>query len=146
MDNFCEIAGLPDRYYPKALSCDEPSGRQAAWPTLQIIVDTLYPDGCDVEIRPRAGAALDAFALKYSLRFDKQLSDGRTRRSLLREWGRLGGLKHSRQQLAKMGRRGARARNQRLPKEKRVELARRAARALWAKKKALPIPAPEGSQ
>ena len=135
MDRLSEFAGLAERAYSKSLYPDTSSGRQPRWETLQTILDVLAPDGIDITITPRTGPRLDAVRMRYELRYDKAMANHRTRRELLSEWGRRGGLKHSPQTMAAIGRRGARARSKTLPPEKRSELARRASAARWAKRR-----------
>jgi general stress protein YciG len=91
MEKFSEFAGLPDRYYAKALRVDEPSGRQASWSTLQIIVDCLFPDGFDVQLKPKIGGQLDALSLMFKTRYEQALGNGKTRREHMAEIGRKGG-------------------------------------------------------
>lgn len=43
-------AGLQDGYTAKLLNPDTPSGRQAGWDTLQLLVDALWPDGFEIEM------------------------------------------------------------------------------------------------
>lgn len=45
---FGELAGLPDRYFSKALNAHEYSGREPTWPLLQAMVSTIFPDGVTV--------------------------------------------------------------------------------------------------
>src|SRR4030088_1324649 len=59
MEKFSEFAGLSDRYYSKALFADEPSGRQAQWSTLEVMVQALFPHGYDLELRAKPGAVID---------------------------------------------------------------------------------------
>lgn len=91
MEKLSEFAGLPDRYYAKAVHVDEPSGRQASWQTLQIICDVLWPDGFGVAIKPHAGLRLDAQSLQFKVRYEQQLGNGKTRREFMSEIGRKGG-------------------------------------------------------
>jgi hypothetical protein len=110
MEKFSEFAGLPDRYYAKALRVDEPSGRQASWSTLQIIVDCLFPDGFDVQLKPKVGAQLDALSLMFKTRYEQSLGNGKTRR----------------EHMAEIGRKGAAARASKLSVADRVRIARNA--------------------
>lgn len=138
LDKASEFAGLPDRFLNKALNPDTPSGRQMGWRSLQTFFDLIFPDGFELRIKRKAGPQFDALSLKYAMRYDKAFAKAKTRREMLAEWGRKGGLKHSAATMAKLGRRGARARRKKLPKEVRSELARRAARARWANRKGEP--------
>lgn len=49
-----DLSGVPDGYTAKALHPDTPSGRQATWPQIQLIIDALYPDGFAFVVIPRA--------------------------------------------------------------------------------------------
>ena len=129
-----EFIGLPDRYIAKMFNPDSASGKQPSWPTVQRFVDFVASDGVTVKIIARPGPIFDALSRKFEMRFDKALANPRTRRQLLAEWGRRGGLKQrelSKDQRAKIGKRLNRARNLKLSKGKRSELAARAARARW---------------
>jgi hypothetical protein len=92
MDQVADRAGVADRYWAKVLNADAPSGRQARWETLQDIVDALYPEGYDVEIRPKVGMRLGADELRCKIRFAAAPSDRRLQRELMRELGRKGGI------------------------------------------------------
>lgn len=113
MEKFSEYAGVPDRYYPKALHADRPSGRQAQWATLQTIIDALFPTGFDVEIRARPGAPTDYESLKAKLLQLRATKDPRSQRELMRELGRKGGA----------------ASRKRMSERERYRLARRAGKA-----------------
>jgi hypothetical protein len=47
-------AGLQDGYTAKLLHPDTPSGRQAGWAQIQMLVDALYPDGMAFVVIPRS--------------------------------------------------------------------------------------------
>lgn len=47
-------AGLQDGFTAKLLHPDSPNGRQSQWPTVQLLVDALFPGGVDVILRPRS--------------------------------------------------------------------------------------------
>lgn len=71
MERMSEWMGISDRSYPKYLNADTPSGRQAQWPTLQTIIDALYPHGFEVIIKPKPGAVIgpdDMKAARLELR------------------------------------------------------------------------------
>jgi len=93
MAKFDEYAGLSDRYYAKALHADAPSGRQAQWGTLQIIVDALFPAGFDLEIRAKPGAVITAENLKAKLLQLKAIKNPKAQRELMRVLGRKGAIK-----------------------------------------------------
>lgn len=91
MEKFCEYAGLPDRYYGKAVCVDTPSGRQPQWPTLQVIIDALFPHGFDLEIRPKPGQVISADNLKAKLLQLQANHNPLTQRELMRQLGKKGG-------------------------------------------------------
>lgn len=122
MEKFCEYAGLPDRYYGKAVCVDTPSGRQPQWTTLQIIIDALFPHGFDVEIRAKPGQVIDANSLKAKLLQLKAHHDPLAQRELMT------GLSVK----AAEGRK-------RIPARKRSAIARRAAKARWRTPKIIEI-------
>lgn len=136
MEKFSEYAGLPERYYPKALHADLPSGRQAQWGTLQIIVDALFPTGFDVEIRAHPGAPMDYVSLKAQLLQLRARHDPRTQRELMRILGKKGGLallaKRAPQALKKQRAKAGRARARALSSERRTEIAKQAAKKRWS--------------
>jgi hypothetical protein len=88
IEKFSEFAGLSDRYYPKALFADEPSGRQAQWSTLEVMVQALFPHGYDLELRAKPGAVIDATNLKAKLLQLRAHHDPRTQRQLMSELGK----------------------------------------------------------
>lgn len=120
MEAFSEYAGLPDRYYPKALHADRPSGRQAQWATVQIMADALYPNGFDLIIKPKPGAVMSEDNLKAKLLRLQAVKDPKCRREMMAELGRAGRA----HQLANFS------------PEKRSAIARRAARRGWRKRRA----------
>jgi hypothetical protein len=122
MEKFSEYAGLPERYYPKALHADLPSGRQAQWGTLQTIIDALFPTGFDVEIRARPGSPQDYESLKAQLLQLRAHHDPRSQRDLMR------GLSVK----AAAGRKA-------IPAKRRRAIARRAAKMRWRKPKVVEI-------
>lgn len=115
MDKFSEWAGLPDRFYSKGLHADAPSGRQAQWPTLQIIVSALFPHGFDLIIKPKPGAVIEPHDLKAKLLQLKAIKDPKAQRELMRELGRKGGMARKPP-----------------PRRQRIALARRAAKMRWS--------------
>ena len=94
MDQLSEISGIADRSYPKMLYPDAKNGRQSHWETVQFVIDTLFPDGFDVAIKPRRGRLLSALSTKYKIRFASVASLANVRkaqRELMRELGAKGG-------------------------------------------------------
>jgi len=113
IEKFSEFAGLSDRYYSKALFADEPSGRQAQWSTLEVMVQALFPHG--YELRAKPGAVIDATNLKAKLLQLRAHHDPRSQRELMSE----------------LGKKGGRARAVRLSEKRRIAIARRAATKRW---------------
>jgi hypothetical protein len=95
MQEVCDRSGVADYFYSKALHASTPSGRQARWDTLQDIVDALFPEGYDVEIRPKVGLRLDARQLRCKIKFAAALTDPKRQRELMRTLGREGGLRRA---------------------------------------------------
>jgi transcriptional regulator with XRE-family HTH domain len=92
MQEICDHSGLADYYYSKALHASTPSGRQARWDSLQDLVDALFPEGYDVEIRPKVGMRLSAADLRCKIKSAAALTDRKSQREFMRELGRLGGV------------------------------------------------------
>lgn len=134
MEKLSEFCGIADRAFPKYLAPHTSSGRQAQWGTLQCIIDALFPDGFDLRIAASSGPALDALSFKYSLRYDRAFADTKSRREVLAEWGRRGGRRHHPDHLSEIGKKGARARSQKMAPAIRSELARRASMVRWARR------------
>lgn len=86
-----EGAGTQEGYYAKALHADAPSGRQAQWATLQLIVEYLFPEGFTLrlEAAPSSGAD-DAPSFKRKLRHITASFNPKSRRELMSELGRRG--------------------------------------------------------
>jgi hypothetical protein len=124
MEKFSEFAGLPERYYSKALHVDEKSGRQAQWGTLQIIIDALFDNGFDLTITPKAGAVMTAQSLKAKLLRLQATANPKSQRTLMSELGARGGRKSGE----------ARRRKAQL-RTRRREAAKAAARIRWKKRK-----------
>jgi hypothetical protein len=111
MEKFSEFAGLPERYYSKALHSDGANGRQAQWGTLQIIIDALFPCGFDVEIRARPGAPMDYDSLKAKLLQLRANVDPKGQRELMAQIGKKGGRRSGEmRKLAAVARKARKAR------------------------------------
>ncbi|MBR1249192.1 hypothetical protein JQ609_19970 [Bradyrhizobium sp. AUGA SZCCT0169] len=92
MDETSDRAGIADRLYNKMVAADAPSGRQSRWETIQDVVDCLYPEGYDLEIRPRKGLRLGPGDLRCKIAFASASGgDTRSQRDLMRALGKLGG-------------------------------------------------------
>lgn len=105
-----DAAGLQDGHYGKCLHADRPSGRQAQWPTVHLIVTALFPEGFDVQLTRKPGGAMSAEGCRTKIRFAAADHDRISRRKLMSELGRKGGEVRSR-----------------LPKARRVEIAQKSA-------------------
>lgn len=80
-----DAAGTQDGYFAKMMLPDTPSGRQASWETLQLVIDALFPDGFEVIIRPTKDGALSADDQRRKMRFATAHTNPRTQRELMRE-------------------------------------------------------------
>lgn len=80
-------AGLQDGYTAKLLHPDTPSGRQARWETLQLLVDWLYPEGFVLVIRPKTNSGPKGTQKERNKTVDQRV------RSVMMAMGRQGGLK-----------------------------------------------------
>lgn len=92
-----DLSGLQDGYTAKLLHPDTPSGRQARWETLQLLVDALYPDGYTVIIKPQDGAKAAARLQPES----NPVIEKRVR-AVMQAMGRKGGLKSWEKRRAKL--------------------------------------------
>jgi hypothetical protein len=116
MEEVCAVAGVQDRYYPKMLYVDEPSGRQARWETIEILMLTLFPDGYDMKLEAREGGMLTAMRMRHHIKHSGPP-----------------GTPSRRQEMAALSRMATDARRQ-IPAERRTELARHAAQSRWGKR------------
>jgi hypothetical protein len=105
MEKFNEYAGLPDGYYNKAVSMDAPSGKQAQWSTVQLMVDALFYSGFDLEIRPKPGAVMSEDNLKAKLLQLRPPGRVFSQRQLMSELGKKGAKKGVAARMAKVGKR-----------------------------------------
>jgi hypothetical protein len=122
MEKFSEYAGLPERYYAKALHPDTSSGRQAQWGTLQIIIEALFPHGFDVTITPKPGQIMTEESLKAKLLHLQAQKDPKSQRQLMVE-------------LASRATTDARkAGRKKIPRWRRRQIARQAGRASGRKR------------
>jgi hypothetical protein len=102
------------------------SGRQAGWRMLQYICDALYPRGVRVKLiacRKPKRSAPGIFARNARMPETANVAPKEVRDFL-------------RNHLRSIGKAGGRARQARLTKTERRELARRAARARWSRERA----------
>lgn len=109
-------SGLQDGYTAKLLHPDAPSGRQARWDTLELLMSALYPEGYVLTIRPRK-------EMKAFKRSRNPIVDQRVR-SICMALGREGGLKSGEVRAA-------------LPAEQRKKLGEAARKVRWAHKRKL---------
>ena len=113
-----ELAGTQDGYYAKAVHADAASGRQAQWKTLEWIIGALFPEGFDVHVLAKRGAAItDEMVMKRKLYALRAQHDGKTQRERMSE-------------IARMVSDDARKRGRRkIPLWRRRQIARQAGRA-----------------
>lgn len=117
-----DLSGLQDGYTAKLLHPDTPSGRQARWDTLQLLLDAIYPEGFVLTIRPVRGgdkSLLNRFSMEPNKTNEQRV------RSTAMAMGRRGGLKSWEARKAKLTR-----------SDKKV-LAQKGAAARWRLKKKL---------
>ena len=114
-------SGLQDGYTAKLLHPGTPSGRQARWETLQLLIDALYPAGVKVVIQAADGEMLNRLSMPDERRVVRP-SDARKIDILA--MSRKGGLA------------SAKARVVKLPPALRKRVARQAARARWRRERA----------
>jgi hypothetical protein len=118
-----DAAGLESGYLGKLLHPSAPSGRQAGWFILDLLLSALWPKGYEVVIQEKqlensAILALGQGAKKSARELAEAIVSRRNLRlRLAEEWGRYGGY----------------ARGRKLPAERRREIARQAARKRWSK-------------
>lgn len=87
-----DAAGTQDGHFAKCLHADRPSGRQAQWSTLALLMGALYPEGFDVTITPKVGQCLTPEQHKLKVNFAAADNCPRTRRRLMAELGSKGGI------------------------------------------------------
>ena len=118
-----DAAGVPDRYYSKALHADTPSGRVAGWLNIHCLASALYPRGVRVVLIPmkkRLPATASIVGRKRGVAgTTKSAPPPRPARFLLRSY------------LRAVAQQAGKARQAQLTKEERRELARFAARKRW---------------
>jgi hypothetical protein len=120
MERLSEMAGLSDRSYAKMLYPETKSGRLARWPTIQIVCDALFPDGYDLKITAAKGDKILEYGHKYHVKQIALHYDRKTRREIMSDWGRRGGLRSGEARARMAEQRGL-----------RKALARHAARMRW---------------
>lgn len=98
-----DAAGTQDGYFAKMLLADTPSGRQASWETLQLVVDALFPDGFEVEIKVAKGT-MSADDQRRRMRFAAANTNPRSQRELMSDIRKLGIAKLSPAQRIKIAR------------------------------------------
>jgi hypothetical protein len=110
-----DLGGTQDGYFGKALHADRPSGRQARWETLHLIISALFPGGFDVLIKPKPGELLTPEVQRLKVKYAAADHCPRARRDLMRELGRRGGI-------------ARRERLKAMPAEQRKRIAKKAAK------------------
>jgi hypothetical protein len=113
-------AGTQDGYFAKIIHPDTPTGRQARWEILQLVVDALFPNGFRVTLEPEKDAMLGVPSIGKGQN---------TGAAMIRHW------RHSRH-FRELGAKGARAYVEKVSPRRRSAIARRAARARWARQRA----------
>lgn len=88
MEKFSDWAGIAERSYPKYLHADTPSGRQASWEVLQVILNALYPGGFEIVIKPKPGAVISEHDMKAELLKLRARANPKTHRELMSEYAR----------------------------------------------------------
>lgn len=110
-----DLAGTQDGYLAKMLYPDTPSGRQARWETVQLVVEALFGRDFTVQIVPG----------NYTMRSAPSIDKGASNKSLqIRHW-------RHRKHFVDLGTLGAAARNSKLSQEQRTRSARKAAKTRW---------------
>jgi hypothetical protein len=125
-----DVAGLQDGYLAKMLHPDTPSGRQAQWPTLQLLLDAVYPNGFRLRLLPIAGMTATRASIDRKLARLNQKLTGVSINEREAQKGLLGRVA-IRDLAREAGRKGGLARSARLSPQRRQRIARRAARARW---------------
>lgn len=120
-EKFSEWAGLPDRYFPKALHADTPSGRQASWESLQRIIDALFPHGFDVIVRAKPGQVISATDMKARILAIRERENPETHREIMARRGHAGHAAHVANTTP----------------EQRARWARKAAKSRWKRQRAI---------
>jgi hypothetical protein len=87
-----DAAGLQDGHYAKLLHADRRSGRCVQWPTLQLVISALFPRGFDLVLKHKIGDPLTAESHHLKVMFAAADNNRLSRRELMRELGRRGGI------------------------------------------------------
>jgi hypothetical protein len=114
-----DAAGTQEGYYARALYADTPTGRMATWQVLQKLVQTLFPDGFEIILKPWKGS-LDASKHRLAISFDHARYDFEARQDWMQELSKKGASK------------GGRARAEKLSPRRRRAIARKAAKKRWS--------------
>jgi hypothetical protein len=85
-----DLAGLNDGHYAHLLHADRPSGRQGTWASLHLVFSALFPDGFDLEAKPKQGGALTAESHALKVKMAAADNNRLSRRELMRELGKRG--------------------------------------------------------
>lgn len=110
-----DLAGTQDGYYAKMIYPDTPSGRQAQWSTVDLVVEALFGRECGISLSTSEGFVLSA------PRIDKGASSNALK---IRHW------RHGRH-FRELGAKGARSRNDKMTPAQRSKHARKMNRARW---------------
>ena len=104
-----DAAGTQDGYLAKMILADTPSGRQASWETVQMVMDAMFPDGFEVIIRATKDGALSSEDQRKKMRFAAAHANPRTQRELMRELRMSALAKMTPQQRAESARKAGKA-------------------------------------
>lgn len=115
-----DAAGAQSRYFSKALHADTPTGRMATWTTLQMFVETLFPEGFSLSIKAKPGGSLVASKHRLSIAFSGARYDLVARQDWMAELSKKG------------ARKGGHARAAKLSPKRRRSIARNAAKKRWS--------------
>ena len=133
MEQMSELMGTAERSYPKMLYPETLSGRMARWDTVQLAVDTLYPDGFDLRIKAMVCRVLSMSGTRHKIQAEAAHWDGKRTSEIMAERGRKGNAAFqalSPQKRASMARKGGEARWAGVAAGDRSAITRRAALTL----------------
>lgn len=110
-----DLAGTQDGYYAKMIYPDTPSGRQARWETVDLVVQALFGREFSIDLGGNNGAMLSRVSMTV---------DVNEKARQIRHW------RHSRH-FKNMSAKGVIARQVKLSPAKRRSIARKAAKTRW---------------
>jgi hypothetical protein len=119
MDEMSELMGSAERSYAKLVHPTTASGRFATWPKLQQAIDVLWCTGFRLTIDTTNDGMLTTVGTRRKILHSSATYNRRTRRELMRD----------------LSLKAAAARREKIPSERRSEIAARAAQARWNRRK-----------